>query len=177
MDFFGAAQSEEEPAIIDQSRYEDGYMKCLRSDSVEDLVSSSDEETEEIQLMARCIERQKANPNPIPTTGAAESQKRCATPRSNQPLLPTFCQRYFNLGNGNGPLACDDRNNHPISVCRNLLPQVDTPLSSPVADRGPDYGPSVPSCSYSDETVTVNSISNHFGMASEEWQYQKLLYW
>ena len=54
------------------------------------------------------------------------------------------------------------RNYHPITVCRILLTQVDTPLSSPVADRGPDYGASVPNCSYSDVTLTVDSISNLF---------------
>ena len=124
-----------------------------------------------MQLMARCIERQLADPIPIPITGAAESQKRCATPMPNQSPFPTFSQKYFNLGNGNDPISCDDRvrNNHPINVCRNLIPQVDTPLSPPVADRVPDYEASVPSCSYSDETVTVDSISNHFsGMAVSE---------
>ena len=117
-------------------------------------------------------ERQLADPIPIPTTGTtAGSQKRCVTPRPNQPPFPTFSQRYFNLGNGNGPLACDDRvrNNHPIIVCRILIRQVDTPLSPPVADRGPDDEARVTSCSYSDETVTVDSISNHFrGMAVSE---------
>ena len=93
----------------------------------------------------------------------------------DQPLFPTFSQRYFNFGNRNGPLAFGDmvRNNHPSNVCRNLLPQVDTPLSPLVADRCPDYGASVPSCSYSDETVTVDSISNHFrGMAVSETSTQ-----
>ena len=121
--------------------------------------------------MARCIKRQLVDPIPIPTTRTAESQKRCATPRSNQPPFPTFCQRYFNLGNGNGPLACDDRvkNNQPINVCRNVIPQVDTPLSRLVADRGQDYGASVPSCSYSEEKVTADSLSNQFrGMAGSE---------
>ena len=121
--------------------------------------------------MARCIKRQLTDPISLTTTGTAESQKRCATPRRNQPTFPTFNQRYFNLGNGNGPLACDDRvgNNLPINVYRNLIPQVDTPLSLHVADRAPDCGARVPSCSYSDETVTVDSISNHFrGMAVSE---------
>ena len=43
-DFTCAAKSEEEPVIIYLSSDEDGYMVC--SDSVEDLVSSSDEETQ-----------------------------------------------------------------------------------------------------------------------------------
>ena len=89
-------------------------------------------------------------------------------PRPHQPSFPTFSQSYSNLGNGNGPLACDDRvrNNYPISVCCNLVPQLDTPLSPPAADRGPNYEAIAPSCSYPDETVRVDSISNHFrGMA------------
>ena len=61
------------------------------------------------------------------------------------------------------------KNNHPINVCRKLIPQVDTPLSPPVADRDPEYGATVPSCSYSDKTVTLESISNQFrGMAVSE---------
>ena len=171
MHFIGAAKSEGEPAIICLSRDEDDYMECISSDSVEDLASSSDDETEEVQPIARCLERQLADPIPIHTTGTAESQKRCATPGPNQPPFPSFSQMYFSLGNGNGPLACEDRvrNNHHINVCRNLIPQADTQLSPHVPDRGPDCGASVPSCSYSDESVTIDSISNHFrGMAVSE---------
>ena len=124
-----------------------------------------------IRREARCVEMQLADPTPIPAAGTTDSQKRCPTPRPNRPPFPTFSQRYFNLGNGNGSLACDDRvrNNHPINVCRNLLPQSDTPLSPPAADRGPDFGANASSCSYSDETVTVDSVFNHFrGMAVSE---------
>ena len=173
MDFIDAAQSEEEPAIIYLSSEEDDQMHCISSDSVDDLVSSSDEEREEIQLMARSVERQLADPIPIPVAGPSDSQTRCPTPRPNpgRPPFPTFSPRCFNLGNGNGPLAWDHRvrNNHPINVCRNLVPQLDTPLSPPAADKGPDNGASSPSYSYSNETVTVDSISNHFrGMALSE---------
>ena len=121
--------------------------------------------------MAKCVERQLADPIQIPATGTTDSQKRCPTPRPNRPPFPAFSQKNFNLGNGNGPLACDDRvrNNHPLSVCRNLVPQLDTLLSPLVADRGPDYGVNAPSCSYVDETVTMDSISNHFrGIAVSE---------
>ena len=164
IDFIGAAESEGEPAIVFLSSDEDDHTNCISSGSFDDLVSSFDEETEEIQLMARCVERQLADPLPIPAAGPSDSQKRCPTPRPNRPLFPTFSQRYFNIGNVNGPLACEDRvrNNHPITVCRNLVPQLDTQLSPPAADRGPNYGTNAPSGLYSDETVTVDSISDHF---------------
>ena len=45
MNFIAAAQSEVEPAIIYLSSDEDGNIECLSADSVEDLVSSSDEES------------------------------------------------------------------------------------------------------------------------------------
>ena len=159
MDFVGAAQSEGEPAIINLSSDEDDSMDCASTDSVEDLISSSEEEAEDVELIARCIEGQLAELIPIPTAGAAKTQNSCGTPRPNQPLFLTFSQSYFNLGRGNGPLTCDDRvrNNHPINICRNLIPQVDTPLSPPIADRRLDYGSSAPSRSYSDDTVSVES--------------------
>ena len=53
------------------------------------------------------------------------------------------------------------------------MPQQDTPLSPPAADRGQDYVVIAPSCSYSDETVTVDFISNHFrGMGVSEESMQ-----
>ena len=121
--------------------------------------------------MARCIERQLADPIPIPSAGASDAQKRCPTPRSNQPPFPKFSQKYFNLGNGNGPLACDSRirNNHPISVCRNLVPQLDTPLSPPAVDRYPDFEVSATSNPCPEDSAPVDAISKHFrGMAVSE---------
>ena len=132
-DFIGAAQPEGQRAIIYISSDEDERLDCVSSGSTSDLASESDEETEKIRFMARCIERQTDDPIPIPSAGASDMQKRGSTPRPKRPPCPTFSQRYFNLGNGNGPLACDDRvrNNHPINVCQNLVPQVDSPLCPP----------------------------------------------
>ena len=104
-------------------------------------------------------------------TETAKAQKRSETTRANQPPFPTFNLKYFIQGRGNGSLACNIRvrNTHPINICRNLIPQVDTPQSPPFEDRRPDYGLSAPSCSYSTDTVSVQSISNHFnGMAVSE---------
>ena len=98
MDLFGAEQFEGEPAIIYLSSDENDHMDCISSGSVSDLVSSSDEQAGERQLMARCVERQLANPKPISAAGPTDSQKRCPTPGPNRPLFPTFSQRYFNLG-------------------------------------------------------------------------------
>ena len=146
-------------------------MDCISTNSVEHLTSSSDEESGDIELMARCVERQLADPIPEPTTGTAMAQKRSGTPRPIQPPFPTFNQRYFNLGPGNGPLTCDSRviNNTLLIFCRNLISRVDTPLSPLIEDRRPDYGSTAPSCSYFTDTVSVESLSNHFnGMALSE---------
>ena len=146
-------------------------MDCVSTNSVEHLISSSDENSGDIELMARCVERQLAGPIPKPTTGTAMAQKRSGSPRPIQTLFPTFNQRYFNLVRGNGPLTCDSRvtNNHPINFCRNLISQVNTQLSPPIEDRRPDYGSIAPSSSYFTDTVSVEPMSNHFnGMALSE---------
>ena len=147
-------------------------MDCVSSGSINDFASESDEETEEIRIMARCIERQLAVPIPIPSSETLGKQKRDSTPpRPNTPPFPTFSQRYFNLGNGNGPLACDDRvrTNHPINVCRNLVPQVDTPLSPPINERGPSAELNDSNSLHSGEASSVDSIFSHFrGMVVSE---------
>ena len=56
MDFIGAARSEGEPAIIYISSEEE-KMEILSSCSVDDMYLSSEDETEEVKLMARCVER------------------------------------------------------------------------------------------------------------------------
>ena len=58
MDFIGAAQSEGEVSIKCISSDEDERMDCVSSGSIIDLGDSSNEETEEIRVMARYIERQ-----------------------------------------------------------------------------------------------------------------------
>ena len=91
--------------------------------------------------MARCIERQLAEPILIPSTSANSTQKRPVTPRPNVPPFPTFGEKFLDLARGNGPVSRDNRikSNHPINICRNLVPQVDTPLLPPEQDRGPRY--------------------------------------
>ena len=55
------------------------------------------------------------------------------------------------------------------SLCRNLVPQVDTPFSPPAADRGPSCEPGTSDYSYSTDTVSVETVLNHFnGMALAE---------
>ena len=62
-------------------------------------------------------------------------QTRPVTPR------PMFDPSYFSLGRRNWPIPRDDRlrDGHPITLCRNLVPMVDTPLSPPPHERGPTY--------------------------------------
>ena len=109
--------------------------------------SEDEEEDEEINLMARCVEMEMSAPIPIPGPSyVAETNKEVVpaglpkhemrtgsiTPR------PMFDPYFFSLGKGNGPISRDDRlrNGHPITLCRNLVPMVDTPMSPPPQDRG-----------------------------------------
>ena len=108
MDFAGAAKSEGEPAIICISSDEQ-EMEILSSCSLDDLYLSSEDETEEVRVMARCIEKQLTKPIPIPTASAGPSQKRPVTPRPNVPPFPTFGKKYFNLARGNGPVSREIR--------------------------------------------------------------------
>ena len=138
MDFTGAARSEGKPAIIYISSDEE-EMEILSSCSVDDLYLSSEDETEEVKLMARCVERQLAEPISIPSTSTNPPQKRHVTPTPNVPPFPTFGEKYFDLARGNWPVSRDGRvrSNHPINICRNLVPLVYTPLSPPEKNRKP----------------------------------------
>ena len=50
---------------------EDDHMDRVSVGLVGDVPSSSDEDSEEIELMSKCIERELADPVPIPTSGTA----------------------------------------------------------------------------------------------------------
>ena len=106
MDFAVAAKSEGEPAIICISSDEED-MEILSTCSVDDLYLSSEDETEEVRLMAKCIERQLTEPIAIPANAACSSQKRPVTPRPNVSPFPTFGEKYFDLALGSGPLSQD----------------------------------------------------------------------
>ena len=170
MDFAGAAKSEGEPAIICISRDEED-MEIFSTCSVDDLYLSSEDETEEVRLMAKCIERQLTKPIATPTTAACYSQKRPVTPRPNVPPFPTFGEKYFDLDLGNGPVSRDGRvkSNHPINLCRNLVPQVDTPLSPHEKYRRPQYPYDTLSSSSSSVATSMEAVTSHFdGMALAE---------
>ena len=86
------------------------------------LSSEDEEEDEEINLMARCVEMEMSAPIPIP--------------------WPSYDPSFFSLGKENGTISRDDRlrNGHPITLCRNLVPMVETTMSPPPQERGPAYG-------------------------------------
>ena len=164
MDFLGAAQSEGAPAIKCISRDEDEEMDSFDGDSVDDVYVSSEEETLDIEIMARCIEWQLTEPIAIPNAETTGTQARCGTPKPDLQSFPTFTQEFFNLGMGNGPIGRDDRikPNHPINICRDPRPNIDTPMSPPPEDRGPAYEQDIPSCSYSASSTSVETVANHF---------------
>ena len=164
MDFIGAARSEGEPAIIYISSDEEEAMDSNCGWSVDDLYLSSEDESDEIRLMAKCVERQLAEPISIPSTSAGQKQIRPVTPRPNVPPFPTFGEKYFNLARGNGPVSRDNRikSNHPINICRNLVPQVDTPLSPPEQDRGLQYPCEPHDDSPSSMNTSMEAVASHF---------------
>ena len=173
MDFTGAAKSDGEPAIICISSDEE-EMEILSSYSADGLYLSSEDETEEVKLMARCIERQLAEPIPIPSSSASLSQKRPVTPRPNVLPFPIFGEKYIDLARGNGPVSRDSRvrTNHPINICRNLVPQVDTPLSPPEKDKRPQYFNDSFDSSSSSVATSMETVTSHFdGMALAESPY------
>ena len=163
MEFIGAARLEGGPAIIYISSDEE-EMEILSSCSVDDMYLSSEDETEEVKLMARCVERQLAEPISIPSTSANPPQKRLVTLRPNVPPFPTFGEKYFDLARRNGPVSRDNRikSNHPINICRNLVPQVDTPLSPPEKDRGPRYSCGSRVNSPPSITRSMEAVASHF---------------
>ena len=122
MDFLDAAQSEGAPAITYMSSNEDERVDSIDGDSVDDFYVSSEEETLDIEIMARCIERQLTEPIAIPNAETPGTQARCGTPKPDLPPFPTFTQQFFNFGMGNGPIGRDDRirPNHPNNICKDI---------------------------------------------------------
>ena len=114
--------------------------------------------------MVKCIERQLTEPIAIPITAASSSQKRAVTPRPNVPPFPTFGKKYFDLALKNGPASRDSRvkSNHPINLCRNLVPQVDTPLSPPEKGRRPQYTYDTLGSSSSSVATLMETVTSHF---------------
>ena len=92
--------------------------------------------------------REHANPA---TTSKLEVT-RAVTPRLPYIPGPMFDAGYFDLGMGRGPIARDSRlrNDHPINLCSQLIPMVDTPMSPPIRDKYPS----------DDWRVTAESSSN-----------------
>ena len=107
--------------------------------SFTDFLSSSADETEEVAMMALHVETHMSEPFSIPDAPPSTWRKFGEPKRPNMPPFPTLDQTYFSLERGIGPLKADGRikRNHPINLCRNLVPRVDTPLSPPDADKGP----------------------------------------
>ena len=139
LDFQGAARSEGAPAILYISSDQDERIDSICGDSVDDLYLSSEEESTDVEIMARCIERQLTEPIAIPNSGTSGTQVRCGTPKPSFPPFPALSQQFFNPGAENGPVERDTRikSNHPINICRDLRPMIHTSMSPPPEDRGP----------------------------------------
>ena len=127
-DFQGAESSRDDIVII--SSDEDELMDNLSLTSVFDLQLSSEgeEEDEEIILMAKCVEMEMSAPIPIPGPSYAV--------RARQEVVPPGLPKY---GMQTRPRDDRLRDGHPITLCRNLVPMVDTPLPPPPQERGPTY--------------------------------------
>ena len=179
-DFIGAAP--EGIDIICLSSDEEEGMCDLSMTSVLDLQLSSEDEEEiddEIMMMAQCVEMELSSPIPVPGPSTA-LKIRNEAPRYNPPRYgtfgasfatrPTLDQSFFSLGKGNGPIRRDDRvrNNHPIKMCREIIPMVDTPMSPPPEEKGPTYDTYSADGQGEITQQSLDAVANHFqGMEIE----------
>ena len=158
-DFIGAA-----PEGVD--------IICLSSDEEEGMC-------DEIMMMAQCVEMELSSPIPVPGPSTA-LKIRNEAPRYNPPRYgtsgasfatrPTLDQSFFSLGKGNGPVRRDDRvrNNHPIKLCREIIPMVDTPMSPPPEEKGPTYDTYSVDGQGEITQQSLDAVANHFqGMEVE----------
>ena len=90
--------------VIYISSDEDEAMECKSFSSFYDLLSSSEDESEEVSMMALHLEAQMSEPIAIPDALPSTSCKFNEPRRPNMTPFPTFDQTYFSLGKGNGPL-------------------------------------------------------------------------
>ena len=184
-DFIGAAP--EGVDIICLSSDEEEGMCDLSMTSVLDLQLSSEDEGEiddEIMMMAQCVEMELSSPIPVPGPSTA-LKIRNEAPRYNPPRYgtsgasfatrPTLDQSFFSLGKGNGPIQRDDRarNNHPIKLCREIIPMVDTPMS-PHQKRKDQLTTPI------QRTVRARLPSSHWTQLqtiSKEWRLRQAILW
>ena len=138
------------------------------------------EETEEVQQMAYCVEQalEKAGssggrvmtveiPQPKRVAQLNQCEEFQGLPCTSAAMLDNgkFPTQYFDLGRGAGPIerGFSQRNAHPIELCRNLTPIVDSPLSPPPEDK---YPPSENFTSVatdgSSSGFPIEEISTHF---------------
>ena len=108
----------------------------MSSASVDDLGSLSDDD--EVALLSECVERQMEFPRvsentPVPASSSKQEANRPGTSRLSYIPGPISDAGLFDLGMGRGPIARDPRlrNDHPINICSQLIPMVDTPMSNP----------------------------------------------
>ena len=179
-DFIGAAP--EGVDITCLSSDEEEGMSDLSMISVLDLKLSSEDEEEiddENMMMAQCVEMKLSSPIPVPGPSTA-LKIRNEAPRYNPPRYetsgasfatrPTLDQPFFSLGKGNGPIRRDDRvrNNHPIKLCREIIPMVDTPMSPPPEEKGPTYDTFSVDGQSEITQQSLDAVANHFqGMEIE----------
>ena len=163
---------------------------CLSSDEEEEMcdltsvldlqLSSEDEEVDdEIMMMAQCVEMDLSSPIPVPGPTTALKIRneapqynlpRYGTSGTSSAARPTLDQSFFSLRKGNGPIRRDDRvrNNHPIKLCSEIIPMVDTPMSPPPEEKGPTYDPYSVDGQGKITQQSLDTVTNHFqGMGIE----------
>ena len=178
-DFQGAAP--DGVGIICLPSDEEDEMSDLSTASVLDVhLSSEDEEmTNEIMMMAKCVEMELSSPIPVPGPSTAPKighdapgygLPRYGTSESSFVVRPTLDQSFLSLGKGNGPIRRDDRvrNNHPIKLCREIAPMVDISMSPPPDERGTIDEPFPVDVQGADRQQSLNTVTNHFqGMGND----------
>ena len=122
-------------------------------------------------MMAQCVEMELSAPIPVPgpstsnfgSTSVQNRPSRCVTPKPDFGPRRYFDQSFFSLGKGNNRYGSDRiRNNHPISLCSELFPMIDTPISPPPEDKGPSYDSSPNYTVYAELQQSLDTITNYF---------------
>ena len=98
-DFQGATPGK---GVIFISSAENEAMDCKSFSSFYDLLSSSEDESEEVSMMALHVEAGMSEPIAIPDALPSTSRMFNETRRPSMPPFPTFDQTYFSLGKAMG---------------------------------------------------------------------------
>ena len=156
------------PMLVDPiyiSSDEDEEMTTYLSGTISEDDNQADDEdssADDIRSMSVHVEMAMFAPIPIRPTFAQATVTPPSTPRRQ-----LFSREDFNFDMGRGWIS-EERKNHPIEICRTIVPVADTPESPDTPNRRPDIyrpydlpGPSKKQENVSFQGTSVNTITGH----------------